>query len=605
MKNLIGKVRGWFSSEDRILALVLFLSFMVVVCLVKKIGASYDEPNFYNYAENNLKAIYNLATGQPFDASFDYFNLMYYGAAYLILGSLPVRLLMAIVPFWNRYDAWHLINFTVFLISVWVIYRLCCRFVSKKAALFGALIYLSQPLLDGHAIINPKDSPFMAFFVVTVAVGFVAVEKMASPAPSEQVKTHFFSLSSTKRRWAITGVAMLMILVFDRIFGNLFSRPIISFLFHPGEAQVFQNGLAWVNGIEFCLIVLAALSGLIFLLSRLRSETRWLILAGFCLGLTTAIRVLGPAAGGLVLLYALLKKPRKSYLWLGIYLLAGLATTYLFWPYLWNAPLSRFIDSVKVMSNFPWSGLVRFEGVDYQPNALPWYYLPKLIGIQLTIPLLLLAVTGMGLSLTNILKHGRFWEVQVVLFSWFVLPLAGMIIFRPVLYDNFRQELFMLPPLFCFAALAFDFLLVKIQHSLLQNGLLVGMLLPGLIASIWLFPYLYIYYNGLVGWTGQVGRQYETDYWGLSYCEAGRYLDTLASPQTSIGFTDQMYAELFEHCSSRPYRTLVEAGTQTAIEPVFSVVLTRNDDDLTHFSEMDVMKTFGRGHTLFLVIKTR
>ncbi len=62
----------------------------------------------------------------------------------------------------------------------------------------------------------------------------------------------------------------------------------------------------------------------------------------------------------------------------------SMVVTYLTWPFLWGNPLYIFFKALKTMLAFPWIGTVRFEGLNYQASELPWYYLPKLIGIQFT-----------------------------------------------------------------------------------------------------------------------------------------------------------------------------------------------------------------------------
>ena len=68
---------------------------------------------------------------------------------------------------------------------------------------------------------------------------------------------------------------------------------------------------------------------------------------------------------------------------------------------------------------------------------------------------------------------------------------------------------------------------------------------------MWLHPYEYVYYNALVGWTGNVQRNYETDYWATAMCEAGTFVSE-QSPQTRVViFTDSVQAQFFMRCSNK------------------------------------------------------
>ena len=133
-----------------------------------------------------------------------------------------------------------------------------------------------------------------------------------------------------------------------------------------------------------------------------------------------------------------------------------MVVTYLTWPFLWGNPLYIFFKALKTMLAFPWIGTVRFEGLNYQASELPWYYLPKLIGIQFTLPLILLAIAGTVLLIRRIMSKSQGWSTGIILLIWFWVPLIVVMILQPNSYDNFRQYLFITPPLFAMAGIAVD-----------------------------------------------------------------------------------------------------------------------------------------------------
>jgi hypothetical protein len=101
------------------------------------------------------------------------------GPAYLLLARGPVRLLETFGI--DSASAWHLVNFLFFQIGVYFLYRLSLRWMKPSAALAAAALFAWQPMLWGHAFINPKDPPFMTFFLAAVCLGFELVDKLMEP----------------------------------------------------------------------------------------------------------------------------------------------------------------------------------------------------------------------------------------------------------------------------------------------------------------------------------------------------------------------------------------------------------------------------------------
>ena len=129
---------------------------------------------------------------------------------------------------------------------------------------------------------------------------------------------------------------------------------------------------------------------------------------------------------------------------------------YATWPYLWPDPVGHFVESLRVMSQYPWPGQVLFNGAQYASTDIPRPYLPVLLGIQLTEPVWALFFVGLAVAVLGFVKKREYVELLVLTFVWFVLPLAGFIISRTPLYDNFRQIFFILPPVFLMAGVVFE-----------------------------------------------------------------------------------------------------------------------------------------------------
>ncbi|MBM3126126.1 MAG: hypothetical protein FJZ87_13815 [Chloroflexi bacterium] len=162
--------------------ILLGLNLLAGLATYADYGLSWDEPLFYDYAES-LKYAYSPAEwfsgdfdlSRAFGASgSDHANR---GPAYLLLATLPVGLLEKFGL--GMVESWHLVNFFTFQFGVYLFYRLAVRWFAEPSALASTAIFAYQPLLWGHAFINPKDSPFLVFFLAAVTFGFEAVDELA------------------------------------------------------------------------------------------------------------------------------------------------------------------------------------------------------------------------------------------------------------------------------------------------------------------------------------------------------------------------------------------------------------------------------------------
>jgi hypothetical protein len=155
--------------------LLLVTSLLVGLITVKDYGESWDEADIYrygDYAVNAYRYILNPHNLPPFNT-----NLNLYGPAYYLVTDLLARLFQFVLPSWSLVNAWHFLYFLTFLGCALVLYLLSRRWMSDLAAFGVVLLFLSQPLLWGHAFINPKDIPFMAFFTASIYAGFVMVDR--------------------------------------------------------------------------------------------------------------------------------------------------------------------------------------------------------------------------------------------------------------------------------------------------------------------------------------------------------------------------------------------------------------------------------------------
>ncbi len=145
----------------------------------------------------------------------------------------------------------------------------------------------------------------------------------------------------------------------------------------------------------------------------------------------------------------------------------------------------------------------------------------------------ILFVFGLVLSAWNLIK-GRQVEPFSITVLWFILPLVGIIVDKSTLYDNFRQELFLLPPVFMTAGITLEVLFSKVRKEFFRVLILVAVIVPGIYADIQLHPYQYIYYNSFVGGEAGAAGNFYLDYWVTSYREAARYINQIAPADATV-----------------------------------------------------------------------
>lgn len=507
MKNLA-------KNKSELLPVLLLLAVCLIIgtLTVRDYGESWDEKDIYSYGDYALKAYQYFWQPQRLPELGT--NLVFYGPAYFMALTLFARGLAAVYPAWAEPIAWHFGYFLTFLICILLLYLFSRRWLSRWASLGTCLLFVSQPLFWGHAFINPKDLPFMTFFLGSAVLGFEMVDHYFSPRPNY-----------------------------------------------------------------------------------------WLIaVAGIVLGLTVSFRAVGPLAGLLVAIYAISKSPRGSVPLLIPYLLLASITTYLTWPFLWGAPLLKFMRSLEIMSKFPFDKNVLFMGQLYEADQLPWFYYPVMVGIQLTEPVIPLALVGLGLALRNFTALKERARGPLLLFiGWFLLPATVIVALGSTLYDNARQLFFLLPPVFLLIGLSLEALVNALRLPWLIAGALFLLMIPGIYVSIRLHPYEYVYYNWLVRGTGGAYRQYEMDYWATSFEEATNYVNAVA-PQNAkvVVFGPEFVVQQYARPDLQIY--IIDENT-TDLQFDYAILLTRKNLDERRCRVAEAIFSVGRRGAVFSIVK--
>jgi Dolichyl-phosphate-mannose-protein mannosyltransferase len=599
-------------SQDFPILALLVVSLVIGILTIRDYGESWDELQFFKYADHALQSYSTWPqTGSVPLTGNTYDN---YGPAYVMFVALGARFLSLLLPF-TISDLRHLLYFITFLVSIWALYEICKRWLEARAAFGASLLYAAQPLFWGHAFISPKDIPFLTFFLLSLLFGFRMVDSV-KPVSME-------SLTPRAKRSLIVITALWLLALFGLFAATNGVHVWLDGLVHaaaegsssllPSIIAGAASGIHRVNPeiyIQILFVLFLRLRDLFFLVSTFLLVWLWrkvpgalrlvlsILPAALMLGIATSIRVLGPFAGILVIGYALWKSGRKVFPVLAIYAVLTLVVMYLTWPYLWPDPVGHLMESARVMAEYPWTGQVLFNGTFYASTAIPRSYLPVLLGIQLTEPVWFLFAIGLGVLVYDSIKKQRESRVLLILtVVWLILPLAGFVISRSALYDNFRQVFFILPPVFILAGVALE----KIRRPFLQ-ALLIGVLvLPGIVDGARIHPYEYIYYNRFIGGVQGAFRKYELDYWGTSYREAAMWLNEHAAQNAPVWVEGPTHIlQLYVRRDLKIYSTY-EAARADHYD--YIVATSRYNLDLTSYPAAKVIYTIMRDGAVLTVIK--
>lgn len=553
---------SWFQPWHGLVVLI-FINLFVALFIGNDFGQSWDEPSYYLYGERSFEAYKLGLSGKELNPQrhIYFIDLRYYGPFYTALGWKVVNSLQSWFSTWSYADVWHFINFSFFQISLISLFVLAKRYMSSWIALGTVVLFNTQPLLFGHAFINPKDIPFMTFFLTGITLGLLMADKIKKentvPTLDYFTKFHLF-VSILFGLFVFTYVGKdLFFFVIEWIISALYNAPSKSvlgelFLFLTGNNSIYlpvENYIqkateAHIERILLVILLFILIARKIYisyketktLNPRFKIDYRFLILffiASITLGLTISIRILAPFAGVLIAIYMLWSKEKTSIPILIYYFSFASIVSYLTWPFLWDSPLYNFLESLQVMRKFPFVAQIRFMGDNISSANLPWTYIPVLVSVQMTESVLILTGIGMIFVFGSSQKKVDVYNKFVLLF-WFALPIALHILLKSNAYDNFRQFLFILPPLFIFAGIGWELLLSKINNQALKLGTSVLLIIPGILGIFSLHPYQYIYYNSLTGGLRGAEGNFETDYWLTSYRETVNYINEVAPQNAQV-----------------------------------------------------------------------
>ncbi|MCX7607703.1 MAG: hypothetical protein N2049_00595, partial [Anaerolineales bacterium] len=423
------------------LGLLIFFSVLLALglSLVGDYGLSWDEEARIAYAQSSLEA-YRWWLDRDVSIDYGQMFLRYSGVSLNLFAAAIISMIQKLSPTLEEVNLWHFAYFCHFLLASFSLYGLARRWFNVQTSWAVLLLFISQPLLWGHAFINHTDIPMMGVFTAAIYAGFKLADLRFEENPRwlGQSWRQLMSLPILiKKRlfllilfWL---VAFLLVLLTDS-FHSLVERSVQAIYYADPNSLLYQlfawfaahrqnipveqyihKAHIWTMRMATGLLTLTITGIIVYALrctgllhrptgkelaNLVRIFFRFLLdwrlaLAGLLFGLTVSNRVIGLLAGVIVMLAWLYRSPQQAIAASLAYSLWGFLALYLTWPYLWTSPLTRFAESISITAQFPWEGNVLFNGAYYPAGKLPMSYLPTLFHIQLTEPVLLGGYLGL------------------------------------------------------------------------------------------------------------------------------------------------------------------------------------------------------------------
>lgn len=229
---------------------------------------------------------------------------------------------------------------------------------------------------------------------------------------------------------------------------------------------------------------------------------------------------------------------RKKNILFGFLYLAFLAGfIILFWPILWDSPYYHFRNAYMEMKRYVVNPVTAFYfGQSIDSRKLPWHYIP--VWVLITTPMMFSIFWTGGIIviikrfLTAPLLFIRTHLIWTIIAALCIGPVVMVIILRSVVYDGWRHLFFIYPFFILIAVLGLNVTYYNIQERLKRPAVFsfVLYLMMLLIIMINIHPYENTYFNFVaLKIFSPIEKQFEMDYWGLSY-KAGLEYVLLANP---------------------------------------------------------------------------
>jgi len=234
-----------------------------------------------------------------------------------------------------------------------------------------------------------------------------------------------------------------------------------------------------------------------------------------------------------------------------VYLIIMSIVVFIFWPYLRQQPITHLITAWQRMSKFPWPETVLFGGHYLSSAEIPRYYVLTWIGITTPIIYLLTSIIGAIGILLNIIKNPYIYfkknHTSFLFLLWVYLPLLMVNILGSILYDDWRHLYFIYPGMIILALLGIQYLWNYFAKKSIFRILMCVLLILNMGNTFWFMlkshPNQQVYFNELVGNYENAKKNFDFDYWGLSFKQGLEYIITHDKRDKIVLYTKQRVAK--------------------------------------------------------------
>ena len=407
---------------------------------------------------------------------------------------------------------------------------------------------------------------------------------------ARHVITHLFFLSG----------GLFAYLLALRLFN---SRPtalavMLLFLLHP---RLYAHSFVNVKDIPFLVAFIIAL----FLIHRaFKRDNLWVFaLLGAGVGMLMNIRVVGAllipailAMRGFDLLTASGPYERKRVMASGLaFVLAGILTLYVAWPYLWGDAIDRFVESFAHLSRYDAIFDFLFRGAMVSSGDLPADYVTAWFSITAAPHALLLACIGMlalawrgGARLSVSLRNTRL-RFGLLLVGCFALPIAAVILLQSNLFGDWRHLYFLWAPFSLIGAFGLHWLSNALAWARLRAVVYgaagVGAAAAALSMAL-IHPNQQVYFNFFEDRVtpDNLSERYVLDYWSLASLGLHNFILREETLPATIGFSGGARASL----NMLPERDRRRISVVNPALAAFSVRMARPDpgEDAVYVEEV-------------------
>ena len=315
---------------------------------------------------------------------------------------------------------------------------------------------------------------------------------------------------------------------------------VIGLLFLILSPRIFAESFYNMKDIVFLSFFIISLYFAINLLDSFSYKNAFF--SSITCSLVIAVKVIGIIVPFIVFIFFILKSLdninylKKSILKLILFFFLLANFTIIFWPYLWNNPLSNFLKTLISFSSHPWKGSIFYFGEYISALNLPWHY--PIVWILISTPIIYLLLFFLGsvlifkrlafrfLKLSTEKEFNDMWRgnkerMDIIFFSIFYFTLFLVIELNSTLYGGWRHLYFIYPCLIFISIRGLE--LISRNFSTKYVFLLI---IPFLLyLGMWMtknHPFQFVYFNKIAG--NNVGNNFELDYWGTSNRNALKYI---------------------------------------------------------------------------------